>query len=115
MGDVEPCAFIHYANVNIKETTLLEALKCPLFKAYQARQPFGHNHLRPCPLIDHPWMLEEIVRESGAHSTQKNNLSAPQLCQPLYGYAESWRKIADALWAEGRETEKNKATDLRPA
>lgn len=115
MGDVEPCAFVHYANVNIKETTLFEALQCPLFKAYQARQPFAHNHLRPCPIIDHPWMLEEIVRESGAYSTQKNDLAAPQLCQPLYGYAESWRAVADELWAERQDRPEGKAVDPRTA
>lgn len=28
-GDVEPCVFIHYSNVNIRDCTLLEALKSP--------------------------------------------------------------------------------------
>lgn len=100
MGDVEPCAFIHYANVNIKNTSLVEALKCPLFKAYQARQPFNRNHMRPCPLIDNPKALEEIVAESGAYPTQKNGITASQLCQPLYGYAEAWGRIADRMWEE---------------
>lgn len=100
-GDVEPCAFVHYSNVNIKDTSLVEALKCPLFKAYQSNQPFNHNHLRPCPIIDNPKMLERVVAESGAHPTQKNGVTASQLCRPLYGYAEKWGKRADAIWAEG--------------
>ncbi|MGB9868295.1 MAG: radical SAM protein [Bacillota bacterium] len=100
MGDVEPCAFIHYANVNIKNTSLVDALKCALFRAYQARQPFNLNHMRPCPLIDNPKALEEIVAESGAYPTQRNRISASQLCQPLYGYAEAWGKIADRIWQE---------------
>lgn len=29
-GDIEPCAFIHYSDANIREHTLLEALKRPL-------------------------------------------------------------------------------------
>ena len=29
-GDVEPCAFIHYSTVNIKQVSLLEALRSPL-------------------------------------------------------------------------------------
>ena len=53
-GDVEPCAFVHYSNVNIHDTTLLDALRSPLFMAYRARQPFNQNHLRPCPLLDNP-------------------------------------------------------------
>ena len=30
-GDVEPCVFIHYSNCNIHNTTLLDALRPPLF------------------------------------------------------------------------------------
>ena len=63
-GDVEPCAFIHYSTVNIKQVSLLEALRSPLFKAYQQRQPFNKNHLRPCPLLDNPHSLKEVVRVS---------------------------------------------------
>ncbi len=33
-GDMEPCAFIHYSDSNIREKTLLEALQSPLFMAY---------------------------------------------------------------------------------
>ena len=36
-GDVEPCVFIHYSSANIREVTLLEALKQPLFMAYRDR------------------------------------------------------------------------------
>jgi MoaA/NifB/PqqE/SkfB family radical SAM enzyme len=50
-GDVEPCAFIHYSNVNIKDVSLLEALKSPLFMQYRENHPFNDNHLRPCLYI----------------------------------------------------------------
>lgn len=100
MGDVEPCAFVHYANVNIKNTSLVEALGCPLFRLYQKGQPFCDNHLRPCPIIDNPWALEQIVTEAGAYPTQKNGITAAALCQPLHKYAHEWGKIADDLWQE---------------
>ena len=32
-GDAEPCVFIHYSNGNIRENTILEILKQPLFMA----------------------------------------------------------------------------------
>jgi len=99
-GDVEPCAFIHYSNVNIKDCSLVEALRSPLFKAYQRNQPFNSNHLRPCPLIDNPEALERIVAESGAQPTQNNRISAADLCRPLHPYAVGWGKVADGLWAE---------------
>lgn len=37
--------------------------------AYQQRQPFNKNHLRPCPLLDNPHSLKEVVRVSEAYST----------------------------------------------
>lgn len=99
-GDVEPCAFVHFANVNIKDTTLVEALKSPLFQAYQKYQPFCRNHLRPCPIIDNPQMLAKVVEESGAYSTQRDGTTAQQLCQALSGYARAWAEVADAAWRE---------------
>ena len=39
-GDIEPCAFIHYSDSNIKEKNLLEALQGPLFMACRSNQPF---------------------------------------------------------------------------
>ena len=31
--------------------------------------PFYHNHLCPCPIIDNPQALREMVEVSGAHPT----------------------------------------------
>ena len=72
-GDVEPCAFIHYANANIKDVSLLEALKSPLFAEYRKGQPFNENMLRPCPLLDNPDALSAMVWRAGAHSTDLQN------------------------------------------
>lgn len=96
-GDVEPCAFIHYSTCNIKDVSLKEALGNPLFKAYQKRQPFNSNFLRPCPLIDNPTCLAECVSESGARSTQKVPVNADEMAASLDGYAKEWGAIADRL------------------
>ncbi len=107
MGDVEPCAFVHYANVNIKNTSLVEALKSPLFLEYQKNQPFNSNFLRPCPIIDNPEWLQKMVEKSNAYSTQKNGVTAAQLCQPLYGYAKAWGEIADKVKAQDDQVKTN--------
>ncbi|HHW91750.1 MAG TPA: radical SAM protein [Firmicutes bacterium] len=100
-GDVEPCAFIHYATDNIKNKSLREVLASPLFAAYQKRMPFNDNHLRPCPLIDNPEKIPEMVAESGAHSTQEQSRYTPeQLAQSLEQYAAAWGKVADGLKRE---------------
>lgn len=68
-GDVKPCAFVHFSMDNIREKSLVEVLGSPLFRAYQKRQPFCSNHLKPCPIIDNPQLLRDIVKESGAQPT----------------------------------------------
>lgn len=100
-GDVEPCAFIHYSNVNIHDVSLLDALQSPLFKAYHNNQPFNSNHLRPCPLLDNPEALSSMVKESAAKST---DMQAPEdvdtLCAKTTPAAKKWSKVADKLWEE---------------
>lgn len=99
-GDVEPCAFIHYACVNIKDMSLKEALGNPLFLAYQKRQPFNENHLRPCPLIDNPWGLVACVKESKAHCTQTVSPDIEKLAGSLEVYAAEWGDYATRIWEE---------------
>lgn len=98
-GDVEPCAFIHYSDVNIKDVSLVEALKSPLFAAYQAAQPFNENHLRPCPLLDNPEALRTIVHAAKARSTQPiDQEDVDSLTAKCEKAAAAWAPVADALW-----------------
>ncbi|MCD7801645.1 MAG: radical SAM protein [Clostridiales bacterium] len=103
-GDVDPCAFIHYSNCNIRECTLLEALQSPIFMAYHDGQPFNDNHLRPCPMLENPDALRKMVKETGAHST---DLESPEtvdhLCDKCVEYAANWKPTADRLWKESQE------------
>lgn len=99
-GDIEPCAFIHYSDSNIRKKTLLEALQSPLFMEYRKGQPFHHNHLRPCPLLDNPEALGKIVDRSGAHSTElQNPENVHELTAKCENAAASWAKVADELWS----------------
>ena len=100
-GDVEPCVFIHYSNVNIRDVSLLEALKSPLFMAYHRGQPFNDNQLRPCPMLENPEKLRAMVKETGAVST---DVEAPEdvdtLCDRTEAYAAAWTPKADQLWCQ---------------
>ena len=103
-GDYEPCAFIHYSDSNIREKTLLEALQSPLFKAYQTGQPWNENHLRPCPLLDNPGVLVNIVESSGAHSTDlQNPENVHDLAAKCEEPSKQWAPVANELWSKSHE------------
>lgn len=99
-GDIEPCAFIHYADSNIRTHTLLEAYKRPLFMAYKEGQPFNENMLRPCPMLENPECLCSMVKRTEAYST---DMQSPEDIDDLYAkckpYADRWAPKADEVWA----------------
>ena len=100
-GDVEPCVFIHYSGANIREKSLLECLKQPLFMAYRDNQPFNDNMLRPCPMLENPEILQRMVHETGAKSTDMQQPETVEhLCGKCMEYACQWKETADKLWAE---------------
>lgn len=103
-GDIDPCVFIHYSDSNIREKTLLEALRSPMMMAYHRNQPFNENMLRPCPMLENPQKLREMVATAGAHSTDlQSPESAEHLCSKCDHYAEHWKPVADKLWEENRK------------
>ena len=98
-GDVDPCVFIHYSDSNIREKTLLECLQGPIFMAYHDGQPFNGNHLRPCPMLENPDLLRQMVHNTGAHSTDlQSPESVDHLCDKCVSYAQNWAPTAEKLW-----------------
>lgn len=100
-GDAEPCVFIHYSDSNIREKSILECLRSPLFKHYYKGQPFNDNMLRPCPMLENPQALRHIIDVTGAKST---NLTCPEsadeLCSKCDLYAKEWAPMAKQIWEE---------------
>ena len=106
-GDVEPCVFIHYSGANIREKSLLECLKQPLFMEYRKGQPFNDNMLRPCPMLENPELLVEMVHRSGAHSTDVEQAEPVEhLCEKSKEYADNWTPTANKLWGCGHFTKR---------
>lgn len=98
-GDAEPCVFIHFSDTNIRTHSILEMLQSPLFMEYHKGQPFNHNHLRPCPMLENPELLRQMVKQSGAHSTNAEaEEDVDHLCAKCDAYAAAWKEEADALW-----------------
>lgn len=99
-GDAEPCVFVHYSNANIRECTLLEVLKSPIFMAYHDGQPFNENMLRPCPMLENPEKIRAMVKKTGAQSTDyESPETIDNLCDRCTPYAENWKTMADELWS----------------
>ena len=113
-GDVEPCVFIHYSSANINNQSLLSCLQQPLFKEYAKGQPFNHNHLRPCPMLENPQYLAAMVKRSGAKSTDlQSPESAEHLCNKCKAYAVQWKPTADKLWAEIEANKEKEAAEKK--
>ena len=117
-GDAEPCVFIHYSNANIHDQSILEILHSPLFMAYHNGQPFNKNHLRPCPMLENPELLEKMVHETGAHSTDlQSPESVEHLCEKCKAYAADWQPTADEVWSHHkvRESRYENYKDWKPS
>ena len=105
-GDVEPCAFIHYSNVNIKDVSLKESLRQPLFEQYRKNQPFNSNHLQPCPCLDNPEKLRKMVTEAKAISTHLNDYEpVEKLTAKCEEHAAGWAVVAERLKAKSKVCE----------
>ena len=67
--------------------------------AYRANQPFNRNLLRPCPVLDNPGRLTQMVESSGAKSTDlmhpEDVRALSDKCVPV---AKRWAPVADELW-----------------
>jgi hypothetical protein len=67
--------------------------------AYHDGQPFSENMLRPCPMLENPEKLPDMVRAAGAHSTDPQSPeTARHLCAKCEGYAACWAPAAQKLW-----------------
>ena len=98
-GDAEPCVFIHFSNCNIKDKSILEMLQSPLFMAFHKGQPFNRNHLRPCPMLENPELLVQMVHETGAVQTNEESPEEVEhLCAKTKEYAKGWASVADEIW-----------------
>lgn len=113
-GDLEPCAFFHYSDSNINNKTLIEALASPFFKHFRKAKPFSSNPHRPCPIMDVPDMLKYLSEDKGVHSTHlQNPESMQQLADKTKPLATKWEPVADEIYANMSEDEKNKINQYK--
>lgn len=105
-GDVEPCAFVHFAVDNIKNKSLREALNSKFFKLLRNAQPYGNgNLLIPCMIIDHPEVLRQAVRETGAYPTHEGAevILDGRVKEGLDAYAQKMHRLTQDIWERVRD------------
>ena len=61
----------------------------------------------PCPMLENPEKLQQMVHETGAKSTDlQSPESVEHLCGKCEQYASIWKKKADELWEKSGKAEK---------
>jgi len=64
-GGAEPCPFSPYSDINVRDTSLREALKSPLFTALQNGGLLNDDHEGGCVLYEKRAQVESLLKESG--------------------------------------------------
>ena len=99
-GWVEPCIFTHFATHNIHDTSLAEAFNSPYFREIRRRQPFSHNFLKPCMLIDNPEQSRAIMALTGAQPTHPGAESLfTELRGSIDDYAAEVERVYAPVWS----------------
>ena len=76
--------------------------KATLNPAFSSIIPFNDNMRRPCPMLENPEALREMVKATGAVNTDyESPESVDHLCDKTTPYAENWKGKADELWSCG--------------
>lgn len=96
--DVEPCIFSHFSTDNVKGRPLVEAFQSPYFKELRKRQPYNKNLLMPCPMVDNPNQIREIVKVTGAkptHPSAELMVKDPEFMKKLDELADEFEGYAE--------------------
>lgn len=102
-GDVEPCTFVHLATHNVKTSTLTEALASPFMTAVRKGAPYDGNMLRPCMIVDRPWVLRGYYNKFKPYETHRgaaDYLTKPEIMQKVDEYAGEVARVMDKNWAD---------------
>ena len=103
-GDVEPCIFTHFAEVNIKNSTLKEAMNCEYFKEIRKRQPYSENLYLPCMLIDSPSVSRELFNCCNIYSTDNNSERLLfEINNEIDRYSEKVKPEYDRVWEKEKD------------
>ena len=64
-GGAEPCPFSPYSDVNIRNSSLREAIASPLFRALQEQGVLSGQHVGGCVLYEKRDQVEALLKRQG--------------------------------------------------
>ncbi len=70
-GYVEPCVFVHFAQDSVHEKSFGDCVRGAAFREMRAKAPFHCDRRRPCPQIDHPEILRDLVAKHNLFGTHE--------------------------------------------
>jgi MoaA/NifB/PqqE/SkfB family radical SAM enzyme len=107
-GYLEPCVFAHFATHNLHDVSLKEAWNSSYFNDIRLHQPVDENLLRPCMIIDFPYILREHYEK---HRPEVTDNTSQEIVTGLSGeldkYAENVGRVLNKAWEESEERKKH--------
>lgn len=103
-GDIEPCAFVHFATHNVKNSTIVEGLKSEFMTAIRNGIPYDNNMLRPCMIVDRAEALREYYEKYKPYETHRgaaDYITREDIKEQIDRYAEKVKAVMDKKWEEG--------------
>lgn len=98
-GGVEPCVFNQYSLDNIRTRRLADIIESPYFTYIRGRITEIENPLRPCPIIDRPQILRDMVEKFHPTPSQEGgDATVTTLAPELNKYARRLQQIMDPVW-----------------
>jgi MoaA/NifB/PqqE/SkfB family radical SAM enzyme len=102
-GQIEPCVFAHFGLDNIRDTSLVEAVNTPFFKAIRREFPYNEkgNLRRPCMIVDNPQVLRKVVKEHlvpAGHAHSEDIINDPVVVAWADNYSARFKELMDPVW-----------------
>lgn len=104
-GRFMPCIFAPFYTDTIYEKSIEEAYNSQLFQEIRKRQPYDRNFLKPCMMLDNPYVIREVCEECGAmpaHKGAENFIT--NLASDIDRYALEVARVYDPLFEEATGT-----------
>ncbi len=85
----------------IQDKSLLEAIDSPYFRFLREKLAQKDNPLTPCPIIDHPEILQEAYKHFQPNASNEGaETIVTELCQGLNHYSCKVKKAFDPIWEQ---------------